>query len=61
MLNHLVKLFTCVIASAVGVSVVVIISVFCGEFHAGAVGHDIRQVTSKVADMKGVVFGWTLQ
>ncbi len=61
LLNQLVKLFTCVIASAVGVSVVVIISVFCGESYAGAVGHGIRQVTREVADMKGVVFGGTLQ
>lgn len=55
------KLFTCVIASAVGVSLVVIMSVYCGESHAGAVGHGIRQVTREMADMKVVVLGGTLQ
>lgn len=54
------KLFTCVIAGTVGVSVVSIMSVHCGESHAGAVGHGIRQVTREMADMKGVVLGGTL-
>lgn len=60
-LNQHVKLFTCVIASAVGVSEVVIISVFSGEYHARAVGHGIRQVTREVTDLEGVVLGGTLQ
>lgn len=54
-LNQLVKPFTCVIASAVGVSMVVIVSVFCGESHASAVAHGVRQVTRELADLKGVV------
>lgn len=60
-LTQPVKLFTCVVATAFGALVVFIISVFCGESHASAVGQGIRHVTREVADMKNVVFGWILQ
>lgn len=53
--------FTCVTAIAVGVSVVVIISVLCREPHASTVGQGIREVTREVTDLNDVVFGRTVQ
>lgn len=47
--------------AAVGVSVLVVISVLCRKPHTSAVGEGIREVTREVPDLNDVVFGRTVQ